>query len=287
MGNCRATGWSTKPPLHSRWVRDTCNPKPKWTIISSWPLWLFFCGQLYVDTGLDTELSLNLSAPLSNVSFRVCAYTGAGRGPWTPTQTLTLISPGEWPIVHVHSTNKNHGRHRLDSWWKMSPFSLFPQKWRNSKVSHFFWLSNSLCCDLLEKKQPIITATEDIISWRFFHHETSPFLILCHGLRVSSCESQKGGRNRKRRREELRHSEWGRGLNRRHVINIYNRRRQWRISVCSGSRRRAERSNEKKSRLKRGRESAGDWAWTGARELWMESQKIAHEGMKTLGNKYN
>lgn len=113
------------------------------------------------------------------------------------------------------------------------------------------------------------------------------FLILCHGLRVSSCESQKGGRNRKRRREELRHSEWGRGLNRRHVINIYNRRRQWRISVCSGSRRRAERSNEKKSRLKRGRESAGDWAWTGARELWMESQKIAHEGMKTLGNKYN
>lgn len=56
----------------------------------------FFCGQFSVDTGLDTELSINLSAPLSNVSFRVCAYTGAGRGPWTPTQTLTLISPGEW-----------------------------------------------------------------------------------------------------------------------------------------------------------------------------------------------
>ncbi|XP_070762195.1 tyrosine-protein kinase receptor UFO [Enoplosus armatus] len=46
-----------------------------------------------VDTGLDTELSINLSVPLSNVSFRVCAYTGAGQGPWTPTQTLTLIAP--------------------------------------------------------------------------------------------------------------------------------------------------------------------------------------------------
>ncbi|XP_034723000.1 tyrosine-protein kinase receptor UFO isoform X1 [Etheostoma cragini] len=49
--------------------------------------------QYVVDTGLDTELSINLSVPLSNVSFRVCAYTGAGLGPWTPTQTLTLIAP--------------------------------------------------------------------------------------------------------------------------------------------------------------------------------------------------
>uniref|UniRef100_A0AAV2J0P0 receptor protein-tyrosine kinase n=1 Tax=Knipowitschia caucasica TaxID=637954 RepID=A0AAV2J0P0_KNICA len=49
--------------------------------------------QLTVDTGLDTELSINLSAPLSNVTFRVCAYTGAGPGPWTPPQTLMLISP--------------------------------------------------------------------------------------------------------------------------------------------------------------------------------------------------
>uniref|UniRef100_A0A671X046 receptor protein-tyrosine kinase n=1 Tax=Sparus aurata TaxID=8175 RepID=A0A671X046_SPAAU len=50
--------------------------------------------QFVVDTGLDTELSINLSVPLSNVSYRVCAYTGAGQGPWTPTQTLTLIAPG-------------------------------------------------------------------------------------------------------------------------------------------------------------------------------------------------
>uniref|UniRef100_A0A3Q2R0G5 receptor protein-tyrosine kinase n=1 Tax=Fundulus heteroclitus TaxID=8078 RepID=A0A3Q2R0G5_FUNHE len=33
-------------------------------------------------------------SPLSNVSFRVCAYTGAGRGPWTPVQTLVLNYPG-------------------------------------------------------------------------------------------------------------------------------------------------------------------------------------------------
>ncbi|KAM3616369.1 uncharacterized protein V6R79_016901 [Siganus canaliculatus] len=49
--------------------------------------------QFVVDAGLDTEVYINLSLPLSNVSFRVCAYTGAGLGPWTPTQTLTLVSP--------------------------------------------------------------------------------------------------------------------------------------------------------------------------------------------------
>ncbi|KAM6932607.1 tyrosine-protein kinase receptor UFO [Lycodopsis pacificus] len=49
--------------------------------------------QFTVNTALDTELSINVSVPLSNVSFRVCAYTGAGQGPWTPTQTLTLIDP--------------------------------------------------------------------------------------------------------------------------------------------------------------------------------------------------
>ncbi|XP_029027805.1 tyrosine-protein kinase receptor UFO [Betta splendens] len=49
--------------------------------------------QVLVDTGPDAELLLNLSVPLSNVSYRVCAYTGAGPGPWTPTQTLTLIAP--------------------------------------------------------------------------------------------------------------------------------------------------------------------------------------------------
>ncbi|KAJ8402184.1 hypothetical protein AAFF_G00370490 [Aldrovandia affinis] len=50
-----------------------------------------------LDTGLSTELSINLSAPLSNVSLRVCAYTGAGPGPWSPTQILTLVQPGLEP----------------------------------------------------------------------------------------------------------------------------------------------------------------------------------------------
>lgn len=56
---------------------------------------VFYLQQFVVDAGLYTKLSVNLSAPLSNVTFRVCAYTGAGPGPWTPTQTLTLVSPGE------------------------------------------------------------------------------------------------------------------------------------------------------------------------------------------------
>ncbi|XP_041918728.1 tyrosine-protein kinase receptor UFO [Alosa sapidissima] len=45
------------------------------------------------DSGLDTELSVNLTETLSNISFRVCAYTGAGQGPWSPVQTLALIKP--------------------------------------------------------------------------------------------------------------------------------------------------------------------------------------------------
>ncbi|XP_036005781.1 tyrosine-protein kinase receptor UFO [Fundulus heteroclitus] len=49
--------------------------------------------QVDVDAGLNTEFSINLTSPLSNVSFRVCAYTGAGRGPWTPVQTLVLNYP--------------------------------------------------------------------------------------------------------------------------------------------------------------------------------------------------
>uniref|UniRef100_A0A6Q2Y2R3 receptor protein-tyrosine kinase n=1 Tax=Esox lucius TaxID=8010 RepID=A0A6Q2Y2R3_ESOLU len=47
-----------------------------------------------LDTGLHTEQSINLSLPLSNVSFRVCAYTGAGPGPWTPLHTLNLTPSG-------------------------------------------------------------------------------------------------------------------------------------------------------------------------------------------------
>lgn len=69
------------------------------SLLDSDVLPLFYCWQLVVDTGLDTELLINLSVPLSNVSFRVCAYTGAGQGPWTPIQTLTLIAPGEWREV--------------------------------------------------------------------------------------------------------------------------------------------------------------------------------------------
>nr|XP_055051835.1 tyrosine-protein kinase receptor UFO [Misgurnus anguillicaudatus] len=53
--------------------------------------------QVMVDTGLENEVFVNLSAPLSNVSFRLCAYTGAGQGPWTPLQTITLI-PAEMPL---------------------------------------------------------------------------------------------------------------------------------------------------------------------------------------------
>ncbi|XP_060761771.1 tyrosine-protein kinase receptor UFO [Neoarius graeffei] len=47
--------------------------------------------QVVLDIGMVTELSVNMSVPLSNITFRLCAYTGAGYGPWTPVQTLSLV----------------------------------------------------------------------------------------------------------------------------------------------------------------------------------------------------
>ncbi|TRY59455.1 hypothetical protein DNTS_002180 [Danionella cerebrum] len=46
--------------------------------------------RVILDVGLDKELMINLSEPLSNISFRVFAYTSAGAGPWTLQQTVTL-----------------------------------------------------------------------------------------------------------------------------------------------------------------------------------------------------
>ncbi|GAA6093646.1 tyrosine-protein kinase receptor UFO, partial [Tachysurus ichikawai] len=47
-----------------------------------------------LDIGMVTELTVNTSVPLSNITFRVRAYTGAGYGPWTPVQTLSLVPTG-------------------------------------------------------------------------------------------------------------------------------------------------------------------------------------------------
>ncbi|KAF6718182.1 Tyrosine-protein kinase receptor UFO [Oryzias melastigma] len=63
--------------------------------------------QTVVSTRLDTVLSINLTAPLSNITFRVCAYTAAGLGPWTPPQTLVLTPAG---------TEKIHGPPPAFSW---------------------------------------------------------------------------------------------------------------------------------------------------------------------------
>ncbi|XP_030633679.1 tyrosine-protein kinase receptor UFO [Chanos chanos] len=58
--------------------------------------------QTIVDTGLDTGLSVNLSTPLSNVSFRVCAYTGAGQGPWTDVYALPRAGISSPPAFSWH-----------------------------------------------------------------------------------------------------------------------------------------------------------------------------------------
>ncbi|XP_056612221.1 tyrosine-protein kinase receptor UFO isoform X1 [Triplophysa dalaica] len=69
--------------------------------------------QVVVDTGLNNELFVNLSAPLSNISFRVCAYTTVGQGPWTPLQTITLI-PAETPL---HSRDLSSSTAFSWHWW--------------------------------------------------------------------------------------------------------------------------------------------------------------------------
>ncbi|XP_036392888.1 tyrosine-protein kinase receptor UFO-like [Megalops cyprinoides] len=71
-------------------------------------------GQTVLDSGLDTDLAINLSVPLSNVSFRVCAYTGAGPGPWSPVQTLTLIQPA---MGELHSRGPSSQRAFSWHWW--------------------------------------------------------------------------------------------------------------------------------------------------------------------------
>ncbi|KAJ8366842.1 hypothetical protein AAFF_G00338960 [Aldrovandia affinis] len=70
--------------------------------------------QAVLDAGLNTDLSINLSVPLSNVSFRVCAYTGAGPGPWSPAHTLTLIQPAMGELQSQgDSSSKSFSWH----WW--------------------------------------------------------------------------------------------------------------------------------------------------------------------------
>ncbi|KAI7800322.1 putative tyrosine-protein kinase receptor UFO, partial [Triplophysa rosa] len=69
--------------------------------------------QVVVDMGLNNELFVNLSAPLSNISFRLCAYTTVGQGPWTPLQTITLI-PAEMPL---HSRELSSPTAFSWHWW--------------------------------------------------------------------------------------------------------------------------------------------------------------------------
>ncbi|XP_036380293.1 tyrosine-protein kinase receptor UFO-like isoform X2 [Megalops cyprinoides] len=58
--------------------------------------------QVMLDVGLSTELFINLSAPVSNVSLRVCAYTGAGPGPWSHTHFLTQPGLSFLPAFSWH-----------------------------------------------------------------------------------------------------------------------------------------------------------------------------------------
>uniref|UniRef100_A0A8C9SEJ1 receptor protein-tyrosine kinase n=1 Tax=Scleropages formosus TaxID=113540 RepID=A0A8C9SEJ1_SCLFO len=70
--------------------------------------------QTVLDAGLDRELSLNLSVPLSNVSLRVCAYTRSGAGPWSQLLTLTLTQPA---IGELQSRGLSSSSNLSWQWW--------------------------------------------------------------------------------------------------------------------------------------------------------------------------
>ncbi|KAJ8256621.1 hypothetical protein COCON_G00187730 [Conger conger] len=69
--------------------------------------------QAVLEAGLNTSLSINLSLPLSNMSFRVCAYTGAGPGPWSPAHTLSLVPETSGLKSTDPSSSKSFSWH----WW--------------------------------------------------------------------------------------------------------------------------------------------------------------------------
>ncbi|KAG5837436.1 hypothetical protein ANANG_G00239230 [Anguilla anguilla] len=70
--------------------------------------------QAVLEAGLNTSLSINLSLPLSNVSFRVCANTGAGPGPWSPAHMLSLIPP---EMGELKSTDPSSSKTFSWHWW--------------------------------------------------------------------------------------------------------------------------------------------------------------------------
>lgn len=47
------------------------------------------------ESGQVNEMSLTLEEPLLNITLRVCAYTGAGQGPWSPVQTVFFLKPDQ------------------------------------------------------------------------------------------------------------------------------------------------------------------------------------------------
>ncbi|KAF7692691.1 hypothetical protein HF521_010301 [Silurus meridionalis] len=69
--------------------------------------------QVLLDTGVVTELTINMSLPLSNITFRVCAYTGAGYGPWTKMQTLSFVPTDSKPVSAGHLSEPLLSWH----WW--------------------------------------------------------------------------------------------------------------------------------------------------------------------------
>ncbi|MGH0170911.1 UNVERIFIED_CONTAM: hypothetical protein FKN15_069417 [Acipenser sinensis] len=58
-------------------------------------------GEL-IDTGNATEMTFNLSLPGSNLSVRVCAYTGAGQGPWSLPLSLSSFQPVSPAVFSWH-----------------------------------------------------------------------------------------------------------------------------------------------------------------------------------------
>ncbi|XP_048839362.1 tyrosine-protein kinase receptor UFO-like isoform X1 [Brienomyrus brachyistius] len=79
-------------------------------LLGYWLEYSTLMAEVVLDVGLSTRLSVNLSTAVSNVSVRVCAYTGAGPGPWSSPHTFSPIKAGQLKQSELPSAFSWH-------WW--------------------------------------------------------------------------------------------------------------------------------------------------------------------------
>ncbi|XP_078287093.1 LOW QUALITY PROTEIN: tyrosine-protein kinase receptor UFO-like [Rhinoraja longicauda] len=72
--------------------------------------------EVIVDNGMRENITLEVLLPVTNLSVRVAAYTGAGDGPWSHPVSVTLLDPDN-PRETKHPVGPAGGRGFSWHWW--------------------------------------------------------------------------------------------------------------------------------------------------------------------------